>query len=96
MNMVRNNDVPEARSLKLSLWECSAVHGRVLPWIPLPPRAVKYGLAVEPDWTGAGRENTIFGFSVTRQTALPIRIVPRFCTGGWGRFEKLLYGCRNT
>ena len=37
----------------------------------------------------------IFGFSVTRQTAMPIRIVPRFCARGCGRFEKLLYGCRN-
>ena len=37
----------------------------------------------------------ILGFSVTRQTAMPIRIVPRFCARGYGRFEKLLYGCRN-
>ena len=26
---------------------------------------------------------------------MPIRIVPRFCARGCGRFEKLLYGCRN-
>ena len=36
-----------------------------------------------------------FGFSVTRQTAMPIRTAPRFCLGGCGRFEKLLYGCRD-
>ena len=37
----------------------------------------------------------MFDFSATRQTAMPIRIVPRFCARGCGRFEKLLYGCRN-
>ena len=37
----------------------------------------------------------IFRFSVTRQTAMPIRIVPRFCAGVCGRFEKLPYSCRN-
>ena len=26
---------------------------------------------------------------------MPIRIVPQFCARGCGRFEKLLYGCRN-
>ena len=26
---------------------------------------------------------------------MPIRIIPRFCARGCGRFEKLLYGCRN-
>ena len=26
---------------------------------------------------------------------MPIRMVPRFCTGWYGRFEKLLYGCQN-
>ena len=26
---------------------------------------------------------------------MPIRTAPRFCLGGYGRFEKLLYGCRN-
>ena len=36
-----------------------------------------------------------FRFSVTRQTAMPIRTAPRFCLGGRGRFEKLLYGCRD-
>ena len=36
-----------------------------------------------------------FGFIVTRQTAMPIQIVPRFCARGCGRFEKLLYGCPN-
>ena len=36
-----------------------------------------------------------FGFSVTRQTAMSIRTAPRFCLGGCGRFEKLLYGCRD-
>ena len=36
-----------------------------------------------------------FGFIVTRQTAMPIQIVPRFCARGCGRFEKLLYGCQN-
>ena len=36
-----------------------------------------------------------FGFSVTRQTAMPIRTAPRFCLGGCGWFEKLLYGCRD-
>ena len=35
------------------------------------------------------------GFIVTRQTAMPIQIVPRFCARGYGRFEKLLYGCQN-
>ena len=34
----------------------------------------------------------IWGFSVTRQTAMPIRIVPRFCARGYCRIEKLLYG----
>ncbi len=36
-----------------------------------------------------------FGFIVTRQTAMPIQIVPRFCASGYGRFEKLLYRCQN-
>ena len=36
------------------------------------------------------------GFIVTRQTAMPIQIVPRFCARGYGRFEKLLYHCQNT
>ena len=35
------------------------------------------------------------GFIVTRQTAMPIQIVPRFCARGYDRFEKLLYRCRN-
>ena len=26
---------------------------------------------------------------------MPIRTAPRFCLGGCGRFEKLLYGCRD-
>ena len=42
-----------------------------------------------------GPQNRDFRFSVTRQTALPIRIVARFCSWGCGRFEKLPYGCRN-
>ena len=33
--------------------------------------------------------------SVTRQAAMPIRTAPRFCLGVCGRFEKLLYGCRD-
>ena len=37
----------------------------------------------------------LFGFIVTRQTAMPIQIVPRFCARGYGRFEKLLYRCQN-
>ena len=37
----------------------------------------------------------VLGFIVTRQTAMPIQIVPRFCARGYGRFEKLLYGCQN-
>ena len=37
----------------------------------------------------------ICGFSATRQTGMPIRIVPRFCPRGYRRFQKLLYGCRN-
>ena len=37
----------------------------------------------------------ILGFSVTRQTAMPIRTAPRFCLWGCGRFEMLLYGCRD-
>ena len=36
-----------------------------------------------------------FVFSVTRETAMPIRTAPRFCLGVCGRFEKLLYGCRD-
>ena len=38
----------------------------------------------------------IFGFSLTRQTTMPIRIVPRFCARGYRRFEKLLYGCQKS
>ena len=43
------------------------------------------------------KNDIFFGFSVTRQTALPIQIVPRFCASGCGRFKKLklLYGCQN-
>ena len=37
-----------------------------------------------------------FGFIVTRQTALPIQIVLRFCASGYGRFKKLLRGCPNS
>ena len=29
----------------------------------------------------------VFGFIVTRQTALPIQIVSKFCAGGYGRFQ---------
>ena len=43
----------------------------------------------------AAFSQTILGFSATRQTAMPIRIVPRFCARGYRRFEKLPYGCRN-
>ena len=45
--------------------------------------------------TGPGPKITIWDFSVTCQTALPIRIVPRLCAGGCGRIEKLPYGCQN-
>ena len=41
------------------------------------------------------KNDTFFGFIVTRQTAMPIQIVPRFCARGYGRFEKLLYCCQN-
>ena len=44
---------------------------------------------------GPGPKITILCFSVTRQTALPIRIVQRFCARGYGWFEKLLYHRRN-
>ena len=40
-------------------------------------------------------QNCDFGFSVIRPRAMPIRIVPRYYARGYGRFEKLLYGCRN-
>ena len=43
----------------------------------------------------APKIDLFFGFIVTRQTAMPIQIVPRFCARGYGRFEKLLYGCPN-
>ena len=26
---------------------------------------------------------------------MPIRTAPRFCLGGYGRFDKLLYGCQD-
>ena len=32
---------------------------------------------------------------VTRQTAMPIQILPRFCARGYSRFEKLLDCCQN-
>ena len=50
---------------------------------------------VTPGGGGRPTQIAIFAFSATRQTAMPIRIVPRFCARGCGRFEKLLYGCRN-
>ena len=37
----------------------------------------------------------IFWFIVTRQTAMLIQIAPKFCAGGYGPFQKLLYGCQN-
>ena len=43
----------------------------------------------------APKFDNFFGFIVTRQTAMPIQIVPRFCARGYGRFEKLLYRCQN-
>ena len=43
----------------------------------------------------APKNDSFFGFIVTRQTAMPIQIVPRFCARGYGRFEKLLYRCQN-
>ena len=43
----------------------------------------------------APKIDLFFGFIVTRQTAMPIQIVPRFCARGYGRFEKLLYRCQN-
>ena len=39
--------------------------------------------------------DSFFGFIVTRQTAMPIQIVPRFCARGYSRFKKLLYRCQN-
>ena len=50
---------------------------------------------VTPGGGGRPTQIAIFAFSATRQTAMPIRIVPRFCARGCGRFEKLLYGCQN-
>ena len=44
---------------------------------------------------GPGPKIAILVSAVTRQTAMPIRTAPRFCLGGCGRFEKLLYGCRD-
>ena len=41
------------------------------------------------------KNDSFFGFIVTRQTALPIQIVPRFCARGYGRCQKLLYQCQN-
>ena len=41
------------------------------------------------------KNDSFVGFIVTRQTAMPIQIVPRFCARGYGRFEKLLYRCQN-
>ena len=43
----------------------------------------------------APKIDLFFGFIVTRQTAMPIQIVPRFCARGYGRFQKLLYQCQN-
>ena len=43
----------------------------------------------------APKMTPFLGFIVTRQTAMPIQIVPRFCARGYGRFQKLLYGCQN-
>ena len=37
---------------------------------------------------------TILGFLTTRLKTQRIGTAPRFCAWGWGRFEKLLYGCR--
>ena len=43
----------------------------------------------------APQNDSFFCFIVTRQTAMPIQIVPRFCARGYGRFEKLLRRCQN-
>ena len=43
----------------------------------------------------APQNDPFVGFIVTRQTAMPIQIVPRFCARVYGRFEKLLYRCQN-
>ena len=48
---------------------------------------------VTPGGGGRPTQIAIFAFSATRQTAMPIRIVPRFCARGCGRSEKLLCGC---
>ena len=48
-----------------------------------------------------GRKSTsakcdiFFGFVTTRQTAMPIQIVSKFCARGYGRCQQLLYQCQN-
>ena len=42
----------------------------------------------------APKIDLFFGFIVTRQTAMPIEILSRFCAREYGRFEKLLYHCQ--
>ena len=70
---------------------------RDLGWEGLPPTQRRRPIweGVTPGGGGRPTQITIFAFSATRQTAMPIRIVPRFCARGYCRFEKLLYGCRN-
>ena len=60
-----------------------------------PSGGGRFGRGLPPGGGGRPTQIAIFAFSATRQTAMPIRIVPRFCARGCGRFEKLLYGCRN-
>ena len=73
-------------SWKQVAWDLQQVLTPGMGGFTLPSQGVDF-------WPGP--KNRDVRFSVTRQTALPIRIVLRFCVGGCGRFEKLAYGCRN-
>ena len=59
------------------------------------PRAALEGILVWGAKTDMPKNDSFFGFIVTRQTDLPIQVVPRFCARGYDRFEKLLYSWQN-
>ena len=85
-----------ARNEKISTVGCSGLDSQLLGTIlkPFPTTFADLGPCPPADIL-ARCHFIFFGFSATRQTAMPIRIVPRFCARGYRRFEKLLYGCRN-
>ena len=84
----RNQNLSTVGSLGLPLQPLATILG------PFPTTFPDFGPCPLPDIL-TPLPFYFFQFSLTRQRAMPIRTAPRFCLGVCGRFEKLLYGCRD-